>query len=73
MDTQKMIENGFERGVIIASTEEKNCPFVIEVAGKQDNYYLDRNTSQFLRCLLVRSLSRSTARRAASAWWRSLG
>ncbi|MCB0457122.1 MAG: hypothetical protein R2776_10050 [Flavobacteriaceae bacterium] len=41
MDAKKMIENGFERGVIIASTEEKNCPFVIEVAGRQDNYYLD--------------------------------
>lgn len=41
MDTQKMIENGYIKGTIVASSEENDCPFVIEVSGRQDNYYLD--------------------------------
>lgn len=41
VDSKNMIENGFIRGTIVASTAEGDCPFVIEVAGRQDNYYLD--------------------------------
>ncbi|MEZ4779930.1 MAG: hypothetical protein R2786_11190 [Flavobacteriaceae bacterium] len=41
LDAKKMIADGFIKGAIVASTEEGDCPYVIEVAGRQDNYYLD--------------------------------
>jgi len=36
----KMMENGFLKGTIVASTAEGDCPFVIQVADKE-TYFLD--------------------------------
>jgi hypothetical protein len=41
METQKMISDGFKKGVIVTSEKKTDCPFVIKVQGDNDTYYLD--------------------------------
>lgn len=37
----KMIEDGFKMGTIVASKKEGDCPYVIEIEGDDQTYYLD--------------------------------
>jgi len=39
--TEKMMEAGFIKGTIVASTIEGDCPITIKVEGKNGTYYLD--------------------------------
>ncbi len=41
MEVAKMIENGFKKGVIVASDKEGDCPFTIELRDNDYFYYLD--------------------------------
>ncbi|QNJ97310.1 hypothetical protein [Constantimarinum furrinae] len=42
MQDQKMVEAGFMKGVIVASTKEGDCPYTIKVIENNDyNYELD--------------------------------
>ncbi|MBL4662789.1 MAG: hypothetical protein JKY22_04370 [Flavobacteriaceae bacterium] len=37
----KMTSNGYKMGTIIASKEEGDCPFVIQMEGEDQPYFLD--------------------------------
>jgi len=41
MEVAKMIENGFKKGVIVASDKEGDCPFTIKLRDNDYSYYLD--------------------------------
>ncbi len=41
MEAKKMTENGFKMGTIIASKKEGDCPYMIEVQGETESYFLD--------------------------------
>ena len=41
MDSKKMIEDGFTKGLIVTSIVEGDCPITIQVEGKEGPYFLD--------------------------------
>ena len=41
MDTEKMIADGFTKGLIVTSNIEGDCPITIQVEGKDGVYFLD--------------------------------
>ncbi len=41
IDTKKMTEEGFIKGIIVTSKVEGDCPVTIQVEGKDGPYYLD--------------------------------
>lgn len=41
VDSKQMIEDGFLKGTIVTLKAEDGCPYVIEIAGKDGNYFLD--------------------------------
>lgn len=41
METEKMLEAGYQLGTIVASSAEGDCPFVIELATKTDTLLYD--------------------------------
>lgn len=41
LSAEKMMEQGFKMGTIVASKTEGDCPYVIEVKGEDKPYFLD--------------------------------
>ena len=41
IESEKMIEDGFIKGTIVASEIEGDCPITIKVQGKEAPYFLD--------------------------------
>ena len=41
METAKMMENGFKKGVIVASDKEGDCPYTIQLEDDNYKYFLD--------------------------------
>lgn len=41
MDTEKMIADGYTKGLIVISKIEGDCPITIQVDGKDGAYFLD--------------------------------
>jgi len=41
METKKMMEEGFKKGVIVTSRKEGDCPITIQMQDEETTYFLD--------------------------------
>ena len=41
LETKKMMEEGFKKGIIVASDKEGDCPYTIQLMDENFPYYLD--------------------------------